>query len=167
MPQIGDQTPDFTLTGTDGENIAKYTLSEYTDTGYVILSFYMNDFSPVCSEQMCDLDDMNLFQFEENVTILGISPDYVYSHREFKQKKDLDYPLLSDSQFQVAKAFDVLGEKSANGEPDIQRSLFLLDSDRVVRYKWVAEDNWDSWDTTVTAAVKDRLDEIRSPQPPQ
>ena len=162
MSQIGEQAPDFTLTGTDGENIAKYTLSDYTNAGYVILAFYMNDFSPICSEQMCDLDDMNLFQFEADVTILGISPDYAYSHREFKHQKDLDYPLLSDSQFRVAESYGVLGEKSMDTEPDIQRSLFLLDSDRVVRYKWVAEDNWDSWDTTVTAAVKDRLDELRS-----
>jgi len=61
----------------------------------------------------------------------------------------------------------VLGEKSIDPEPDIQRSLFLLDRDRIVQYKWVAEDNWDEWDTTVTAALKDRLDEIRSSQPTQ
>lgn len=165
MPQIGEQAPEFTLPGTDGEKIATYTLSDYTDAGCVILAFYMNDFSPVCAEQMCDLDDMNLFQFEEDVTILGISPDYVFSHREFREQKNLDYPLLSDSQFRVAKLFDVLGEKTVEGEPEIQRSLFLLDSDRVVQYKWVAEDNWDSWDSTVTAALKDRLDELRSTEP--
>ena len=162
MVGTGDIAPDFTLRGTNGETISEYTLSEYAGRGYVVLSFYMNDFSPVCSQQLCELDDIDLFQFEENVRILGISPDYVYSDREYSTQKGLTYPLLSDPQFQVAGAYGVHETGVEVSEPTTRRSLFLIDSDRRVQYKWVATDNWDDWNHETTAELKAHLDSLRA-----
>jgi len=159
MVETGDIAPDFTLRGTDGQLLSQYTLSDYTAEGYVILSCYMNDFSPVCSDQICDLDDISLFQFEENVSMFGISPDYVYSHREFSQQKGLTFPLLSDTRFEVAKAYDVYDEHAESG---VRRALFLVDDDRRVQYRWAATDNWDAWDHATTEALKDSLDGLRA-----
>lgn len=161
MVEPGDTAPDFTLRGTDGETISQYTLSEYASQGFVILSFYMNDFSPVCSKQMCELDDIDLFQFEEAVTMFGISPDYVYSHREYSQQKELNFPLLSDPQFEVARAYGVYDGETDVTEPSVRRSMFLIDGDRRVQYKWVARDNWDDWNHDATEELKANLDRLR------
>jgi peroxiredoxin len=158
MVEPGDTATDFTLRGTDGETISQYTLSEYTSEGFVILSFYMNDFSPVCSDQICDLDDIDLFQFEDDVSMFGISPDYVYSHREYSRQKELTFPLLSDSKFEVSKAYGVYDPDLESG---VRRALFLIDSDRRVRYCWSARDNWEAWDHSATEALKDALDQLR------
>jgi len=158
MVDVGDIAPDFTLRGTDGQLLSQYTLSDYTDEGFVILSFYMNDFSPVCSDQMCDLDDIGLFQFEANVSMFGISPDYVYSHREYSRQKGLTFPLLADSKFEASKAYGVYDDDQESG---VRRALFLLDSDRRVQFRWVATDNWAAWDHGTTEALKDTLDGLR------
>jgi len=157
----GDTASDFTLRGTDGETISQYTLSEHTETGYVIVSFYMNDFSPVCSKQICELDDIDLFQFETEVTMFGISPDYVYSHREYSQQKELTFPLLSDPQFDVARKYGVYDAGTDVTVPSVRRSVFLIDGDRRIRYRWVAEDNWDDWDHGATEELKASLDRLR------
>ena len=159
MVDVGDVAPDFTLRGTDGQMLSQYTLSDYTDEGYVILSFYMNDFSPVCSDQMCDLDDVELFQFEADVSMFGISPDYVYSHREYSRQQGIVFPLLSDSKFEASKAYGVYDPERESG---VRRALFLLDSDRRVQYRWVAADNWAAWDHGTTEALKDALDQCRT-----
>lgn len=159
MVEVGDTAPEFTLRGTDGQMLSQYTLSDYTAEGYVILSFYMNDFSPVCSEQMCDLDDISLFQFETDVTMFGISPDYVYSHRAYSRQKGVSFPLLSDSKFEVSKAYGVYDEEMESG---VRRALFLVDDDRRIQHTWVAEDNWAAWDHETTTALKARLDHLRN-----
>ena len=158
MVETGEIAPDFTLRGTDGQMLSQYALSDYTDDGFVILSFYMNDFSPVCSEQVCDLDDIGLFQFERDVSMFGISPDYVYSHREYSRQKGLTFPLLSDTKFDVAKRYGVYDEGAESG---VRRALFLVDSDRRVRYRWVAGDNWAAWDHHRTENLKAALDRVR------
>jgi len=159
MVETGDIAPDFTLRGTDGQLLSQYTLSDYVADGYVILSFYMNDFSPVCSEQMCDLDDIDLFQFEADVSMFGISPDYVYSHREYSRQKGITFPLLSDTQFEVSKAYGVYDPELESG---VRRALFLVDSDRRIRHSWVATDNWEAWDHGTTEALKAALDTLRT-----
>jgi len=159
MVEVGDIAPDFTLRGTDGQMLSQYTLSDYTGDGYVILSFYMNDFSPVCSDQMCDLDDIGLFQFEEDVSMFGISPDYVYSHRAYSRQKGLTFPLLSDTKFGVSKDYGVY---APDLEPGVRRALFLVDPDDRIQYRWVADDNWAVWDHGTTEALKDRLDQLRA-----
>ena len=160
MVETGDTAPDFTLRGTDGKTITEYTLSDYTNNGSVIISFYMNDFSPVCHRQMCELDDIDLFQFEADVRMFGISPDYVYSHREYNRQKGLTYPLLSDPQLDVTRDYDVYDDELESYESGVRRSVFLIDQDRTVRYSWVAEDNWRDWDHSVTADLKATLDDI-------
>jgi len=159
MVSVGDRAPEFTLRGTDGQMLTTYSLSRYTDRGFVILSFYMNDFSPVCADQMCDLDDIGLFQFEDAVSMFGISPDYVYSHREYSRQKGLGFPLLSDTKFEVAKEYGVYDEASESG---VRRALFLVDPDRTVRYRWVADDNWATWDHEPVEELKAVLDGMRA-----
>lgn len=65
------------------------------------------------------------------VKVLGVSTDSVKSHENFRDKYDLNFPLLSDKSKEVVKKY---GVESARGSA--KRTTFLIDKDRVVRYIW-------------------------------
>ena len=147
MIEQGAVGPDFTLTGAQGEEIREFTLSEFAGGRPVMLVFYVYDFSPVCSDQMCELNDMEMLTLSDEVAVLGISPDGPYSHQRFIEQNDLSYPLLTDEDKQVYDQYGML-ETTDTGKRQQKRGVVLLDADRTVRYQWVAEDNWDPWEIT-------------------
>lgn len=141
---VGETAPDFTLTGTRGTEIREFTLSEFSGGRPTLLSFYVYDFSPVCADQMCELNDFEMLTFNDDVAVLGISPDGPYSHQQFIRDNDLSYPLLTDEDKSVYDEFEMLTEAPSGGRKH-KRGLVLLDADRTVRYRWEASDNWDPW----------------------
>jgi len=81
MLSEGDHAPDFSLQGFYDGEIGTYDLSDYTGAGeWVLLSFYAFDFNPICTSGMCSLRDAEFLQFEENLSILGVSGDGPFSH---------------------------------------------------------------------------------------
>src|SRR3989441_6998722 len=74
--------------------------------------------------------------------VFGTSRDTHHSHRFLKEQNRLNYPLLSDWNKTVSTAYGVLYERfggfGLHGEP--KRSVFVLDADGGIRYKWVTED---------------------------
>ena len=145
MVEKGTTGPDFTLTGTQGEDIREFTLSEFARGRPAMLVFYVYDFSPVCADQMCEVNDMEMLTFSDEIGVLGISPDGPYSHQRFIRENDLSYPLLTDEEKQVYDHYGML-ETTDTGKRQQKRGVILLDADRTVRYRWVADDNWDSWE---------------------
>ncbi|PGF13827.1 hypothetical protein CP556_22225 [Natrinema sp. CBA1119] len=75
MLELGETAPSFTLPGTDGETIDEYSLKEYTNEGAAVLAFYPFDFSPICTEELCDFRDVEWLTFTEGVNLFGISTD--------------------------------------------------------------------------------------------
>jgi peroxiredoxin Q/BCP len=69
---------------------------------------------------------------------LGVSPDPLGSHEKFKKKHDLNFPLLSDEDHQVAEAYGVWKEKSMYGRNywGVERSTFFIDESGVVEEAW-------------------------------
>jgi peroxiredoxin Q/BCP len=134
MPETGDLAPDFNLPADDGSTVR---LSDLRG-GKVVLYFYPKDDTPGCTAQACDLrDDLPRFQGED-VTVLGVSPDGVDSHRKFKEKYDLNFPLLADEGHEVAEAYDVWKEKSMYGKKfmGVERSTFVIDEEGRVERVW-------------------------------
>lgn len=128
MVDVGDTAPDFTLQGVDRWRIESFTLGDaIEDGGFAVLSFYVYDFSPVCTTQLCELDGMDLFELEEGVRLFGIAPDGPYAHKEFIDEHDISYPLLCDTAERVAEAYDVLHEEKDGFERVPKRSMFLVD----------------------------------------
>jgi peroxiredoxin Q/BCP len=70
--------------------------------------------------------------------VLGVSPDPVASHRKFRDKFGLNYPLLADEDHRVAEAYGVWKEKKMYGRTSmgIERSTFLIDEDGKIREAW-------------------------------
>jgi peroxiredoxin Q/BCP len=103
-----------------------------------VLYFYPKDDTSGCTAQACELrDDMPRFD-EIGAVVLGVSPDSVASHRKFKEKYDLTFPLLADEDRTVAEAYGVWKEKSMYGRKymGIERSTFLIDEAGRVMEAW-------------------------------
>ncbi|QIO21488.1 redoxin domain-containing protein [Haloarcula sp. JP-L23] len=138
---IGEGTvaPTFELPAlVDGE-CRRVALEEYLGDDVVILAFYPADFNQACDETSCDLDELDLFTMQKDVTILGISPDSVYSHRAFADHYDLKVPLLADTAGDVAAQYD-LGVVDDIGQHLLERAVAVVDHDGVVRYAWHTDD---------------------------
>lgn len=141
----GDTAPDFTLEGyIDGE-ISTLTLSSVLgEHKPAILAFYVYDYSPVCTDQVCELNDMEFVTLNEEAVAIGISTDGPYSHRKFANDNDLSYPLLSDGEREVYEQYGLL-ETDEDGNRVPRRGIVVVDAERTIRFHWKASDNWDEW----------------------
>lgn len=127
---VGDQAPDFELESDEGETVA---LEDF-DGERLVLYFYPHDMTPGCTTQACDFRD-NLDDFySEGWNVVGISPDELESHEEFRDKYDLNFPLLSDPDHEVADRYGVWREKNNFGRTyeGVVRSTFLIDEDGTI-----------------------------------
>jgi len=134
MVKKGDIAPRFMLESDLGERVS---LSDF-EGRRVVLYFYPKDNTPGCTRQACDLrDEMPSFEGADAV-ILGVSPDSVESHRKFKEKYGLNFPLLADTEHEVAEAYGVWQEKSMFGRKywGIVRSTFLIGADGQIEEVW-------------------------------
>lgn len=123
--KIGDKAPDFSLPDGSGNT---WTLSEHTGE-VVVLLFYPGDNTPVCTKQLCSVRDNWDDYMETGATIVGISTDPPDSHREFAEKHDFPFPLLSDEDGEVVGKYDVrswIPGRSA-------RAVVVIDPDGFVR----------------------------------
>jgi peroxiredoxin len=98
--------------------------------GAVLLVFYPGDDSPVCTKQLCDYRD-HLHEFARlGVQVLGINPESVESHRAFARKYSLPFPLASDPEREVCRAYGAVGLLGMT-----RRSLFLVGRRGTVLYR--------------------------------
>jgi peroxiredoxin len=134
----GERALDFTATlvrPDGGEETV--SLTSLLEDGLVLLAFYTNDFSPDCIEEWCSFRDYGFFEAED-VQVVGISKSGTYLHERFISYLDLEFPLVSDPDLEVADAYEV-SYRAAKLFPRARRSYFLVDTDSVVRYRWLAE----------------------------
>jgi peroxiredoxin Q/BCP len=123
----GDDAPEFEAESDDSGALA---LSDFAGQK-LVLYFYPRDMTPGCTTEACDFrDNLETFQ-EEGWQVVGVSPDEVDDHEEFRQKYDLNFPLLADTDNEIAKAYGVWREKQTFGNTyeGIVRSTFLIDED--------------------------------------
>ena len=134
MIETGEPAPDFTLPSDEGGTV---TLSDLRGRR-VLLYFYPKDDTPGCTIQACDLRDAMPSLEERDVVVLGVSPDPVSSHRKFKEKHGLNFPLLADEDHAVAEAYGVWREKSMYGKSylGVERSSFLIDEEGTLAEVW-------------------------------
>ncbi|MDO4913793.1 MAG: thioredoxin-dependent thiol peroxidase, partial [Bifidobacteriaceae bacterium] len=126
----GDIAPDFTLTADDGSTVS---LHDYKGK-QVIVYFYPAAMTPGCTTQACDFRDNINRLTSMGYEVLGISHDNIESLVQFKQKDNLNFPLLSDEDLAVHKAYDVYGEKMSFGIKTlgVKRSTFVINPDGTI-----------------------------------
>ncbi len=123
----GDLAPDFTLPTDSGDEL---TLSSLRGRP-VVLYFYPKDDTSGCTTEACEFRDL-VPRFESSkAVILGVSPDSVASHKKFKAKYELTFPLIADVDKVACQAYGVWKEKSMYGKKymGVERTTFLIDAD--------------------------------------
>ena len=137
MVDVGQKAPEFTMPSDEGKPV---TLSKELGQGPVVLSFYVFDFTGVCTGQLCSMRDSMGDLQKHGAKVFGISTDSTFSHKAFRAANHINYPLLSDWNKIVCKSYGVLYDKIGDLLGVSKRSVFVLDKNGVVRYKWVTED---------------------------
>lgn len=137
---MGDVVPEFELPGAGEDGIELFSLSEFTREGALVVSFYPFDFSPVCTNHLCCFRDAEWLGITETVDVVGISVDSAYAHRRFRDEYDLPFPLLSDRDASVASDLGVRYDRWEDHPAVCQRSLFAIDDEQTIRYRWHAGD---------------------------
>jgi peroxiredoxin Q/BCP len=127
MLNEGDLAPDFEL-ATDGGGSLK--LSDLLGKR-VILYFYPKDDTSGCTRQACGFRDNRAALTGKNAIVIGVSPDGVASHDRFRDKYELNFPLLSDPDHSVAEAYGAWGKKKMYGREydGVLRSTFVIDAE--------------------------------------
>jgi peroxiredoxin Q/BCP len=126
-PKPGSKAPAIKLQDDTGKTVS---LSDFKGKK-VILYFYPKDSTPGCTTESCDFRD-NLNRFTKSgAVVLGLSADSVASHKKFKEKQGLNFPLLSDPDHKALEAYGVWQEKSLYGRKfmGIVRTTFIIDEE--------------------------------------
>lgn len=152
MVEIGSQAPDFSLLDSGRE---VKSLGEFKGKN-TVLAFFPGAFTGACEKEMCTLRDSMAELNDLNANIVGISVDSPFSNAAFASRNNLQFPILSDHKREAVGAYGIELPDFAGmpGYVAAQRSVFILDADGVVRYKWIAENPGIEPDY---AAVKEEL----------
>ena len=128
----GTKAPEFSLRSSPDQTVS---LAELRGRP-VILAFYPEDWSPVCSDQMALYQEV-LPEFQRfDATLLGISVDGIWSHLAFARDRNLHFPLLADFEpkGEVARAYQVYRAQDGTSE----RALYVIDGDGIIRWSFLS-----------------------------
>jgi peroxiredoxin Q/BCP len=132
MLEIGGRAPEFTLPDHTGQGISLSTLLR---SGPLILYFYPADFTPGCTREACSIRDLHSEIQRAGLEVAGVSPQDPETHRKFRDKYQLPFTLLSDTEKLVIRMYDVLGPWGFG----VRRATYLIDPARKIREAVLAD----------------------------
>lgn len=127
QPTAGMPAPQFEGTDQNG-NIIK--LNSFRGKK-IVLYFYPKDNTPGCTAEACSLRDNYNELLNKGFVVIGISPDSIKSHEKFSEKYELPFPLISDPEKKIMKAYGAYGEKTMYGKKvtGVLRTTFIIDGE--------------------------------------
>jgi peroxiredoxin Q/BCP len=131
MLKEGDAAPDFTVLTDSGE---EFHLADHGGET-IVLYFYPRADTPGCTVESCEFRD-TVKKFEKKgVTVIGVSPDTVKAQAKFKEKFDLNFPLLADADKTIANLYGVMKEKNMYGKKvmGVARTTFVIEKGKIAR----------------------------------
>ncbi len=152
----GKKAPAFTLATDDGK---KVKLSDLLGSP-VVLYFYPKDDTPGCTKEACAFRDRKAELAAMGAVVMGVSADTVESHAKFRDKYELNFPLLADADHKISEKYGAWREKNMYGKKSmgIQRSTFLIDLSGKVAKVWKRV-QVDGHDTEVLKALRELTQE--------
>lgn len=142
MVEKGSEAPDFTapLAGGDSYNdVESFTLSEAIGSGPIVLAFYPAAFTSGCTEEMCAFRD-SMSEFDAlDAQVYGLSVDLPFSQNVWIMEHELGFPMVSDWNHEIIREYEVVREDLYGVLETARRSIFVLDEEGTVVYKWVRE----------------------------
>jgi len=126
----GDKAPDFKGTDQDGRTVA---LADFSGKKLIIY-FYPKDDTPGCTAEACNLRDNYATLQAQGYALVGVSPDSAKKHLKFIDKYSLPFPLIADTEKEVANAFGVWGLKKFMGREyeGVHRTTFVIDENSAI-----------------------------------
>ena len=150
----GDKAPNFTLVSSDKSEVS---LKDYEGKNVVVL-FFPLAFTGVCTAELCSMRDDIATYNNMNTDILAISVDSPFSLGKFKEEQSLNFPLLSDFNKEVSRAYGALYEDFVLGLKGVsKRSAFVVDKNGTIRYAEVLEN---AGELPNFAAVRETLNNL-------
>jgi len=136
--QLGQSAPDFNLYANMNE---QFCLSDFKGTKNVLLLFFPQAFTGVCTKELCSIRD-NISQYNNmNAQVFGISVDSVFTLAKFKEEQQLNFPLLSDFNKEASTIYDCMYDSfTGMGMKGVsKRSAFIIDKEGLIQYAEVLE----------------------------
>ena len=135
---VGDQAPKFELV--DGD-LKFRSLDEFKGKK-VVISFFVAASSPVCEVELCTFRDRWNEISKLGAQVIAISNDGPFANKAFAEKNNYNFPVLGDYESKTIRDYDVLlpdllHVKNYNAA---KRSVFILDSDHKIIWKWIVDD---------------------------
>jgi peroxiredoxin Q/BCP len=129
---VGDRAPEFSALTDAGTRVS---LRDFRGKK-VVLYFYPRDDTPGCTKEACAFRDNHRRVVARGAVVLGVSGDDVASHRRFKEKYDLPFPLLADPDRAIISAYGVWKEKTLYGKTvmGVERTTFIIDEQGVITH---------------------------------
>lgn len=135
---VGEKAPDFTLPDTDRK---PRRLSEFFGRK-LVLAFFPGAFTSVCTREMCTFRDSMTKLDQMKAQVVGVSVNDPWSNKGFAERNLLTFPLLSDYNRDTIRLYGIELRDFAGlkGYSVAKRSVFVIDKNGVVRYRWISED---------------------------
>ncbi len=135
--KVGDKATDFTLPDI---NLKQRSLKEFLGQK-IVLAFFVGAFTVTCTKEMCEFRDSMARLTDLKAQVIGISVNDPFSNKAFSEKNRLPFPVLSDYNRNVVKAYglELLDFSGLKGYTVAKRSIFILDMNGIVRYVWVSD----------------------------
>lgn len=161
MVEVGDRAPDFTAPLAGGEayhDVEEFSLGDALGDGPVVLAFVPAAFTGWCSSELATFAE-GFAAFEAiDARIYGVSVDLPFAQNVWADELGLPFPLLSDPTHEVIEAYGVVREGFYDVITVAERSVFVIDPDGVVTYKWVEdaeeEPDWEALVAEVREAAE-------------
>ncbi len=138
MVSVGEKAPEFELADTE---LKMRTMEEFKGKK-IVLSFFVAASSPICEIELCTFRDSWDEISNLGAQVVAISNDGPFANKAFAEKHNFNFPILADYTSKTIRDYDVL-------MPDLlhikdynsaKRSVFIINEDGTVGYKWVSED---------------------------
>lgn len=129
--QVGTKAPDFTLKNQDMQEVR---LSAGFGRQNTVLAFFPAAFTSVCTKELCTFRDQLAQLNRANAQVYGISVDTPFTLKVFGQQNGLNFPLLSDFNKDVIRAYGVYLDELAGLKGVAKRAVFLIDGQGVIRH---------------------------------
>lgn len=133
---VGSAAPDFTLPNQDNQPV---TLSAQKGAP-VVLAFFPAAFSSVCTKELCTFRDSMSTLNAAKAQVYGISVDTFFTLKAFQKDQSLTFPLLSDFNKDVIKAYDVYNPDMIGMKGISRRAVFVVDGQGIIRHAEVLAD---------------------------
>ncbi|MFK8101808.1 MAG: redoxin domain-containing protein [Saprospiraceae bacterium] len=152
--KIGDKAPNFTLRASDTSEVS---LENYKGKNVVLL-FFPLAFTGVCTTELCTMrDDIGTYE-ELDAQILAVSVDSLFTLEKFKETEKYNFPLLSDFNKNVSRAYGALYEDFVLDMKGVsKRAAFVIDKEGMVQYAEVLESAGDLPDFSKVKETLSRL----------